>query len=214
MRNSCPRFNAALIIGMVAFFALSASAQVEGSGVIKTRDGVLLVSNEPGNFYTMEIKGSEIKPIQDHFFWFTVDGKFLQIVNAEKSQFLSESEKNLDEKGVLSAHMKWESDYISETLKSKLAVNSSWITLTSGKTAIAWDFDMPQVADKQTAKRQLYILTVNGTHVIGMNTVVEKDGEEAHLRQFLLDRLNSLKPRDKVLPLAEASRQIRGSIPY
>ena len=177
----------------------------ENSGLIKTADGVLVVSNEPGSFYTLEIKGKSIKPIPDRPFWFTVDGKFLQVVNAEKAQFLKDAaDKRLDDKAILSAHRKWESDYISETLGAKLNINSEWLKLSNGMTAIAWNYDMPHVADKQTAKRQLYLIVVKGDRVIGLNTVVEEDGQDKILQQFLIDTMNTFKPRDAPLNLERA----------
>jgi len=206
-------FGAGAVFTLILLAAPS-FAQGEGSGAIKTKDGFLIVSNEPGNFYTMEIKGREIKPIPNRPFWFTVDGKFLQVVNAEQSQFLKPDDPKspADAKEVLSQHMKWESDYIAQTLGAKLQINSHWLSLANGLTAISWDYDMPHVDPRQTAQRQLYLVVINGNHVVGLNTVVEKDGEEKTLQQYLIATLGSLKPRDKPLSLEDASKAIRQAI--
>ena len=79
---------------------------------------------------------------------------------------------------------------------------------SQGRDAITWNYDMPKVTAQQTAKRQLYLITVVGGHVIGINTIVEKDGEEKALQQFLVDTMNSLKSTDKPLSLEKASEQV------
>jgi hypothetical protein len=182
---------------------------VEQSGMVKTADGWLLVSNQPGNIYTIEIKGLSVKPIPDHPEWFQIDGKFFQIVTALKSQFLKDpGGKIVDEKAILSAHQIWESDYLAETLNRKLKVEGDFIKLANGMTAYAWSYDMPQVADKQTATRQLYLSVVEGDRVLALNTVVEANGDEALLKKLLTDTMSTLKPGDKPLSLEKVREQV------
>lgn len=199
------------MVSILILSVIAVSAQDgEQSGVIKTANGVLVVWNEPGNIYTMEIKGQSINPIPDHTLWFEVDGKFFQIVTALKSQFLKDSRnKNLDEKAILNEHQTWESDYIAETLGAKLKINSSWVKLLNGMTALSWNYDMPQVDPKQTARKQLYLTVLKGDRVLVVNTIVEKDGEEKGLQQFLVDTMSTLKPNDKPLSLQKASENIK-----
>jgi hypothetical protein len=157
----------------------------------------------------MELKGKKINPVPDHPFWFYLDGKFVQIVNAETKQFLKNSNgKSVDNKAILTAHRVWESDYISDTLGAKLKIDSTWLELSNGMTALAWNYDMPHVAEKQTARRQLYLVVVKGDRVLGLNTVVEKDDEEKPLQQLLIDSMESLKPGDKPLSLEKAREQV------
>lgn len=191
--------------------AASVSAQTsEDSGMIKTATGVLVISNEPGNYYTMHITGKTINPVPDRPFWFMVDGKFFQIVTALKSDFLKmPADKDLDDKAILMAHQKWESDYIAETIKRKLKLNTSWPKLPGGMIALAWDYDMPQVADEQTALRQLYLAVVKGDRVLAVNTVVEGNDRETDLWALLTNTIVTLKPGDKPLSLKTASEQVR-----
>jgi hypothetical protein len=195
------------------YFVLSvgnALAQAtEQSGILKTANGILIVWNEPDNFYTIEVKGNSIKPIPDHDLWFQVDGKFFQIVMPERQEFLKElGNKNIDDKAILTAYQKWESDYIAETLNSKLKINSTWLNLPNSTTALAWSYDMPHVDDKQTARKQLYLSVVKGKRVLALNTVVEGNDDEKPLQQFLLDTMSTLKPSDKPLSLGKAREQI------
>src|SRR5688500_9610296 len=94
-------------------FSVSVRAQEEQSGMIKTAKGILVVWNEPGNYFTIEIKGKQIAPMEQPMM-FQVDGKFFQIQTAAKKQFLKGSnDKKLDDKTILAAHRDWERDYIS-----------------------------------------------------------------------------------------------------
>ena len=107
----------------IAFVLILASAfaihgQDEQSGMVKTANGILVVWNEPGNYYTIEIKGKSITPA-DQPKLFRVDGKFFQIQTAEKKDFLK-SGKSSDDKSILAAHRDWERDYISGLLKREL----------------------------------------------------------------------------------------------
>jgi len=201
-----------IFLGVLLFLAATVSAQTtqEDSGMIKTATGVLVISNEPGNYYTIHITGKTVKPVPDRPFWFTVDGKFFQIVTARKIDFLTKgADKDLDDKAILMAHHKWESDYISETLNRKLKLNTSWQKLAGGMIALAWDYDMPQVADKQTAMRQLYLAVVKGDRVLAVNTVVEGNDREEDLRALLTNTILTLKPSDKPLSLKTASEQVK-----
>src|SRR5207237_4368672 len=151
--------------------------------------------------------GALLKPIPGGPY-FSLDGKFLQTINAETKEFLKGSrDKRLDDKDILAAHMKWESDYISETLGAKLKIESNYVKLSNGTTALEWAYDMPTVSAAQTAKRQLYLIIVNGNGVFGLNTAVEQVGEEKSRRQFLLDSMNTFKPRETPLNLDKAREE-------
>lgn len=200
-----------LLSCLLLFVSLSSAQDREQSGVIKTADGVLVVSNEPGNYYTIEIKGKDIRPIPERPFWFQVDGKFFQIVTAEKKTILAElGRKATDDRGMLAAHRDWESDYLSKTMNTKLKIDSSWQTLANGMEALAWSYEMPHFDDRQTAKKQLYLfVSKKGDYVLGLNSVVEKDNEEKAIQQLLTDTMNTLKPSDKPLSLKKASEQVK-----
>jgi hypothetical protein len=198
-------------LSLVLFLFSTAAAQTseEPSGLIKTADGILVVSNEPGNLYTMEIRGKTIAPVPDHALWFTVDGNFFQIVTATKAQFLNgQSDKGMSEKALLTAHQKWESDYIAQTLNRKLDVRSEWIKLPNNMTALAWSYEMPQVDSRQTAAMQLYLTVLKGDRVLALNTAVEGKNDPRLQQAFLFSTLSTLKPRDKPLSLKEASEQV------
>src|SRR4051812_23520421 len=110
--------NLLLVSACILLSALSSSAQTsEKSGMIKTAHGVLVVWNEPGNYYTIEIKGDKIQPGKQPLL-FQVDGKFFQIQVVDKKTFLKE-DKPIDYRSVLGAHRDWEGDYISGVIGHK-----------------------------------------------------------------------------------------------
>src|SRR5258706_9661076 len=127
----------------------------EQSGMIKTAKGVLVVWNEPGNYYTIEIKGEKILPASQPLL-FQVDGKFFQIQTAEKKAFLKDpKDKKLDDKAILAAHRDWEGDYISGIIGKTLKIDSEWLKLPNNVDALAWSYDVPKkmISDDQSAKR-------------------------------------------------------------
>lgn len=190
---------------------LSATAQEQdGRAVIKTADGFLIVSNEKGNYFTMELKGKEVQPLENPAY-FTVDGKFFQVISAEKKAVLDETGRKIsNDREMLEAHRDWESDYISKTLGTKIKVASRWEKLANGLDALVWNFDMPKLAANQTARKQLYITVLASEYVLGTNSVVTgEDDDEATTWKLLLSSLGTLKLRDRPLSLIKASEAIR-----
>jgi hypothetical protein len=114
----------------------------------------------------------------------------------------------MSDRALLSAHQKWESDYIARTLNRKLNVRSEWVKLPNNMTALAWSYDMPQVDPRQTAAMQLYLTVVKGDRVLALNTTVEGKNEPRLQQAFLFSTMSTLKPRDKPLSLKEASEQV------
>ena len=194
--------NLLILIAFVLLFAGSISAQEEQSGMIKSANGVLVVWNEPGNYFTIEIKGKDIKPSQQERL-FKVDGRFFQIQTVEKKAFLKLTDKSLDDKAILAAHRDWEKEYISGVIKHELKVDSEWLKLPDDRDILVWSYDMPK-----TALKQFYVAVVKRDHVLLLNTALEKEGEAQASKDFLLQTLSTLKSSDKPLSLQKASEQI------
>ncbi len=190
------------------FFSGSVSAQEEQSGMIKSAKGILVVWNEPGNYFTIEISGKKILPGQQQML-FQVDGKFFQILTVDKKAFLKNlNDKTLDDKAILAAHRDWERDYISGVLKRELKIKSEWLKLPGGQDILAWSYDMPKVTDRQTAMRQLYLAVVKRDHVLLLNTALENEAEAKAGKDLLFQTLITLKPSDKPLSLQKAQEQV------
>src|SRR5215203_7552152 len=63
------------------------------SGIIKTDGGVLLVWNEPENYYTLEIKGENVVSASTKRLILIVDHKFLQILTVETQSFIKDERR-------------------------------------------------------------------------------------------------------------------------
>src|SRR5215218_7831523 len=89
------RFRKHLSITLLTVFSLApfrAVAQQDRftSGIIKTEGGVLLVWNEPENYYTLEIKGDNVVSASTKRLILIVDHKFLQILTVERDSFIKD----------------------------------------------------------------------------------------------------------------------------
>jgi len=199
------------IPAFVALLALAAFAQErEQSGMIKTAKGVLLVWNEPGNYYTIEIKGNKIVPAEQPLL-FQVDGMFFQIQTVAKNDFLKgKDDKRLDDKAILAAHRDWEGDYLSGLLKKKLQIDSEWLKLVNGNDALAWTYDMPKaMVPDGSAKKQLYLAVVKCDHVLLLNSALTSNDDVKAIHQLLIDTMNTLKSSDKPVSLQKAADMVR-----
>lgn len=180
----------------------------EQSGMIKSAKGILVVWNEPGNYYTIEIKGEKIIPAEQPLL-FQVDGKFFQIQTVEKKAFLKDpSDKSLDDKAILAAHRDWERDYISKVIKNELKIDSAWVKLSNGNDALAWSYKMPKVVDSQGATKQLYIAVMKRDHVLLVNSALTGDDNEEDTKKLLIGTLITLRSADKPLSLEKARVQV------
>ena len=168
--------------------------QEEGWTTIKTDDGIVFVWNVRGLYFTLSVKGKEIKPMEDpdHIF-FSVDGKVLQIQTTTISNFAADAtEKKLEDKAILAAHRDWESKYIEDLIHTKLAVRTFNARLSNGSDALMWQFDMPEGMNSE-AQKQLYLTLVAKDYVLMLNSEATATFPDADGRKFLLDTIATLK---------------------
>src|SRR6185295_15179526 len=171
-------------------FIDTASSQEDGWAAITSPDGVLFVWNVRGLYFTLTLKGKNVKPLEDpeHIF-FNVDGRILQIQVAALKEFAPEArQKKLDDRLILAAHRDWESKYISELIKSPLKVQTFNAKLSDGSEALMWQFDMPEGLNSE-AKKQLYVPVVKNAYVLMLTSEATTTAAAADGRKFLLDTL-------------------------
>jgi len=203
-------------IAAVAFLilctALSSRAQKEdyGSGAIKTEYGFLHVWNEePDNYYTLEIRGRDIKRKSAEQIMFNVDGMMLQILTIPLEKFLGDPKNiKLNERAILTAHQDWEFKYLEETYKEKLTKQSAWQKREGGGEALSWDVNVPASA-KSNVTKQVFLTAVKGNYVMMLGGVVTREIEERAARKLLTDTLATLKTSDKPLDLSKLSEAIK-----
>ena len=168
--------------------------QGQGWTTIKTDDGILFVWNVRGLYFTLSVKGKEIKPLDDpdHIF-FSVDGQVLQIQTAAINNFAPDAkEKKLEDKAILAAHRDWEAKYIEDLIHAKLAVRTFNTKLSNGSEALMWQFDMPEGMNTE-AQKQLYLTLVAKDYVLMLNSEATATIPDADGRKFLLDTIATLK---------------------
>jgi hypothetical protein len=182
-----------------------------GSGAIKTDYGFLLVWNAPNNHYTLEIKGTNVRQTSTEHVQFTVDGIFLQIVNARIKDFVDDAQrKKMDERAILEVHRDWEVKYLTGDYKESLKVESSWQPLSSGKTALSWSIVVPASA-RGNVKKQTSLTVVKGDFVLMLGSVVTDTIQESTSRQLLMNTAETLKPSDQPIDLRKLQEQIRAA---
>jgi hypothetical protein len=187
--------------------------QEDGWVAIKTNEGILFVWNVRGLYFTLTIKGKEIKPLEDpeHIF-FNVDGMIFQVQLASIRDFAPDAkEKKLDDKSILAAHRDWESKFIEGLLGSKLTVRAFNAKLSSGSDASLWQFDMPAGMNAE-AKKQVYLTIVSKDYVLLLNSVATATTSDDVARKFLLDTIATLKISPTPIDITKLSESIRNGV--
>ena len=166
---------------------------------IKTAKGMLVISNEPGNYFSIEIKGKNVSPLAGAPLRFQVDGKYLEITLHDKGPFVSAANKSsLTDLEMLEAHRRWYSEQIEKTFGVKLQVESSPLKLFGDKDVLAWSFPMPPEAGYRHLKRQVYRSFVKGDQILLLNSAwTDEIVELKVIHQLLSDTLRTLKVSDK-----------------
>ena len=210
--NACRCLTILLLIFLLA--GRLHAYQENGITALKTEAGVLLVWNQPDDYFTLEIKGKEIRPLNssEHVF-FTVDGIPFQVQSVAVSELLKDAGKlGQSPQSILAAHKDWEAKYIESSLGRKLNVQSSLLVLKGGGQALFWKFDMPEGLSSD-ARQQQYLSVVNGPNVLLLNGVVTGEEKESVVRQLLVDTMETLKKSPKPINLRQLQESIRNGRP-
>lgn len=190
--------------------AAASPQQEDGWATIKTDDGILFVWNVRGLYFSLAVKGKEIKPLDDpdHIF-FSVDGRVLQIQLAAINNFAPDAKvKQLNDKAILAAHRDWEAKYIEDLLHGKLTVRTFNTKLSNGSDALMWQFDMPEGMNAE-AQKQLYLTLVVKDYVLMLNSEASANLSDGDGRKFLLDTIATLKISPTPIDLQKLSESIR-----
>jgi hypothetical protein len=189
--------------------------QEDGWVAIKGDDGILFAWNIRELHFTLEIKGKDIKPLNDpdHIF-FTVDGMTLQIQVASIREFVPDAkEKKFDDRTILAAHRDWESKFIEGLLGTHLKVESFNAKPSNSRVASLWQFDMPQGMNAD-AKKQVYLTVVSNDYVLLLNSPATASTSDEAARKFLLDTMATLKISSTPIDVKKLAESIRaGSKP-
>jgi hypothetical protein len=171
------------ILLVTAFFAAVASAHAQYS-LIKSADGVLVVSNVPGRKFSVDVPGSEIVPYglkqADHPY-LTADGRLLQIMSVPLAEFHADPKASDDV--ILRQQMEYETNYTRVPLS---AVKAQPRKLANGRAALLWSF-----APGTQIKRQVNLTFRSGRYVVALVSAVEDTHSAPEIERFLTRIANS-----------------------
>lgn len=162
---------------VIAFFAGMSCACAQYT-LIKSADGVLVVSQVPGRKYSVDVPGSEIVPYglkqADHPF-LTADNRLLQIMSVPLAEFHTDPKASDD--AILRQQMHYETNYTRVPLE---AVKAQSRKLASGRTALLWSF-----APGTQIKRQVNLTFRSGGYVVALVGAVDDTHSPADIERFL-----------------------------
>ena len=174
---------------------------------IKTYDGILLVWNEKGNYFTVEFKGESLKGKQakEGGLHIAVDDKLVQIQSALIKNYLPAGPGTLTDNTILLKHMQWESGYIQKFFKEqKIKVKIQGLQNIRGRSYYSWEYKFPASFYKdratplnQRVRKQLFLTTRNRDHIIILNGTVAAGNDEYEVRQYMIDTMRTLETSAK-----------------
>jgi hypothetical protein len=171
------------ILFVIAFSAGVACAHAQYT-LIKSVDGVLVVSNVPGRRFSVDVPGSEILPYglkqADHPF-LAADNRLLQIMSVPLAEFHADPKASDDM--VLRQQMQYEINY---TGVPSRAVTLQPRKLAGGRAALLWSF-----APGTQIKRQVNLTFRSGSYVVALVGAVDETHSPADIERFLTRIANS-----------------------
>lgn len=176
-----------------------------GQYIIRTENGYLIVHNREKNSYLLEFKGTKFEPEEGDHPVFTIDDKLVQIVAVSKNNYWTPKAKVKKEPSddeLLEAHKIWERDYLAGELKAKLSVTSEIFSIERSRKVMYWSFPMPKELGADFS-HQIFLTTLVGTDIIGLNASPTSAGEQKAYRDYLIESMNTLKISSKPFNIKE-----------
>jgi hypothetical protein len=205
------KYVATLLLLLVSAWSVPASPQAAGNGIaaIKTNDGYLVVWNQPDIHFTLGLKGKDVRPMSSPGTGsaaFNVDGVVFQIQSVAISEFVKNAKKQkLSDQSILIAHRDWESQYLEQTVGTKLNVTTAPQQLSNGSQALIWKYDKP----KTKGSEQMYLTMVSGTNVVILNGVVSERITASVVQQLLLNTISTLRVSSRPIDVIKLRESIR-----
>ena len=198
------------ILLVFGFFSVYPQENSNDSGIIKTKDGFLLISNRNQIPFSLEFKGNSIKPLKSDHPVFIIDGKLWQLVDVsiDELKTTENKSKNFTDEENLELHKKWESDYIGNALNKKLSVSSETIEIREKRKAMVWSFEMPKEL-KSDYSHQIFITTVVGNRIVAISSSIDVGKNLADYKNSLIEIMKTLKTSDKPFDINKVAKEIK-----
>lgn len=161
---------------------------------IQAEHGYRVVSDGPGNAFTLEIIGDvKQQQIEGAPLIFSVDKQVLQVLAPGIRNFLPpRKSKKMDDRAILTAHRDYESKFLEEVNQTRFDVESSWKTLDNGRDALLWTFKMSP-RGTQNVLEQVYLTTLAEDRVLVLVTPLTDLSKKDAAIQLQLRTASTLK---------------------
>ena len=146
-------------------------------GLIGTPESLLLVFNEPDNYFYIEIEGVDKRKTEQPNA-FVIDNRFVQVKAVNKNKFLTENYNNQSDLEIIKKYISWESDYLNQTFGFELNNHVETLETKKGNASVFWTYDLPTPKEENQAdstltesvQKQMFILRLIKNCVVGIYT--------------------------------------------
>ena len=121
----------------------------------KSKDGIVLVSNDPGQYFTIQIKGSKFEPLGEGSSsnpMFMVDGQFIQVAVIRIEDLKA---KTTDEAELLKDYLAYETEFYKGHLKD---ISSKFLKPVGGHQRLTWS---ASPTDPSSKVRNVFLVFVS-----------------------------------------------------
>ncbi|MFL6467539.1 MAG: hypothetical protein ACJ72Z_06245 [Pyrinomonadaceae bacterium] len=167
---------------------------------IKNERGLHIISNEPGNYFSIRIEGTAAARLHTpKKYWYTVDGIRFEFYSEENAKFVMTDVPQLDDVVVLRLYR---SELIRRFANLKPKIRSSWLKLANGKDALLLSYEGRPASPVPVTDRQLFIVITGPMHVFGLFAPVLTGQTEAQVRRVLIRTLGTFAFRDEPIDIS------------
>jgi hypothetical protein len=161
----------------------------------KSKDGIVLVSNAPGQHFSIQIKGSKFEPVGEGSTsnpTFMVDGQFTQLAVIRIEDF---NAKTTNETELLKGYLAYETEFYKDHLKD---ISSKFLKPIAGHQRLTWS---ATPKDPSSKARNVFLVFVYRNSILSLSTAVPNGSPEETARKRLEEMASSFKPSDKPIRL-------------
>lgn len=205
----------ALLLWASTVTATAAQQESESSKqAVYTGSGWLIVWNQPGIHFTLELNGKDVRPMDSQStgsIAFNANGVVVQVQSVAISDFLDNADnRKSGDQSILEAHQSWEVQYIEKTVGEKVNFTSAPQRLDNGTQALLWATHPSKTGLFQ---EQMYLTVISGSYVVILSGIVDENATEKSVQEVLLDAMSSLKMSSGPIDVKKLQESFRSGKP-
>jgi hypothetical protein len=195
------RFTTKTILLASVWIATTGSISVDYRAY-KSTDGILVISERPGQFFSVDIPGEKIHPVSKihllgtdeavlHHPYFMVGNRCLQLMPVPIAEF--KGNPAADDEAILRAQAQYEINYwkpISSDIKK--------IALRKGKTGLLYSFRIRRSGSGN--EKQMFVTFRENHYVVVLASNVPKGDSDKKVRDFLIRVASSFRGSKSRIP--------------